>query len=580
MENRDDLTFDVVLLRHSWINEAAKDLKTVPVLRKIKAINDMCRDVLYAAANHLSFDEVHIVASRAKYYQDMLQFKELPLYKDALARQKTTSIIPTTYSVPFLLPKPKDDFVSCFAGDKPDPMLRTKFTSAFATDEIQAKVNVEFLQQDRDQASQEEGFFPTNNRNLEWGARMEEVMADNEGLLSLGLCPRFSDLDVAESDSFGTCGTKKSALKHCSRSNFQGSQESQETSQSSILAVNFGSLFYDEKTKKPLFVCTKDAANPLHKTHNSRRILMFLNFMSFEEMKKACSEVFVSDKDIAKRFKQSLTVLAAFCRLKYEEKISLQSSRKRIKTFGSGSSQTDQKPFSCLDDFFTVLGAEYLKVAKLAVVLPDKLQGQTRFVPYLVWYRYLSNLINESTSGKKYKCLNGCNGEMTLKEIQDHYEFQIPLGFVCTHIDCGNQFSTSRNFSTHYTSQHVKTSSLLQEEIDEQFQKFEKLTSDQVLESLDTNLFEKNPEQMVAIPFQCPTIISQTRGRTRVFSGTSGVRPSSTQVIAGPSGTSGNVAKPSAAKSVVHDISDDDDMVTGTRKNLSQPMISSSETDD
>lgn len=111
--------------------------------------------------------------------------------------------------------------------------------------------------------------------------------------------------------------------------------------------------------------------------------------------------------------------------------------------------------------FFGSMGNLYLQCTKLAVVFGRKPDGSAHVMPFVVYYRYLDDILRKSIDfkEKKLRCLNGCDVKvckknLTLAELAHHYESSMVLCFVCT--ICKDQFAYSHNFDQHFTGSHVK----------------------------------------------------------------------------------------------------------------------------
>lgn len=279
---------------------------------------------------------------------------------------------------------------------------------------------------------------------------------------------------------------------------------------------NYGPLFYDHINKKSKYECLKDDSDRKLKGHATHVLISMFNYDRIQTLAK-CQERLV---DASEEFTTNIVELVAFSWLNwYYRKLSEKSKEKILKKEEAKKdegSTINEMEFWNLNDFFEQIGKVYLNCTKLVAVVKDKDSSSYHTIVYPIWHRYVQQIVGVCDQGVKYSCLNECGKEKVSRDdMQDHVEFQLAEGLVCTVHDCGSQFSFSSSYSRHYTIAHIKSQgkgSSTWRRIKTRYGEMKKVPIEQIFASLDSKILERNLSCPVAVPYKAPSTFSSQAG--------------------------------------------------------------------
>lgn len=245
--------------------------------------------------------------------------------------------------------------------------------------------------------------------------------------------------------------------------------------------TNYGQLFFDQDHQHIMFLCLRDDKDRKLKGHKSRDILIGKSRVEYvQEAKAQFEQSLAIDQD----FISAMVELSAYCKVK---RIESGMVAHRVNMDGSSGN----KNFWDHDEVFEQLGKEYLKAAKLAAVVKHPITNEEIVMNYDLWRRYKEDLLEHSCQGKKkFSCLNHCVGfqDVIREELEDHYEFQLVMAFICTIESCGAQISYSKGFGAHVSKVHVKTDEKLKNQIDSRCHELRNMNTKSIFGSIDSRI--------------------------------------------------------------------------------------------
>ena len=264
------------------------------------------------------------------------------------------------------------------------------------------------------------------------------------------------------------------------------------------VVYNFGELFFNNENEETKFKCVKDDKDRKAVGHFTRTMIQEKD--QYFVLEK-CREQFEQSKEADDEFFQSVIEATAYSKLLVQTRCLTAARKGKLLDTDPVTVPTD---FWKLEDYLEQTGKTYLKSTKLAVVIRDPRTKQLTYIPYVIFNRYLSQLIAKSVVGKTWSCLNECEEltNVTKSKLEKHYEHQLVEAFVCTMKGCGRQFAYSSGYSAHFTTYHVKkeTFDIVKEKVNERCESMKLENYNALGQSLDSKIVGNELNRIVELP--------------------------------------------------------------------------------
>lgn len=438
-----------VILKHDRIRRCFSHVKDMAGLREILQLNDRMKAVLLSAIRRESFEMWEVHATWAEKI-DLRPYMRLHAWKNAM----DMSFIPPevlgkkpsdqTPGLGLDVSSPEYEY-SYLAADKPLPLRTMTFNSYLAPDWAQDLANDDSLKKLHEEYDKDICHVP-QGKDLSVIKHIGQDPVAQKAFLNeyvpgnvWNTSPPSTTLQLSNSSSDGSIRPRK-RITSMRKASKRGPSLAND-----VRLVNYGDLFGVGTEHQ--FKCLKDDLGSEVKGHHKK---ILLKGRSPAEYLCDAKRTFKQSKDIDDDFPKALVEFSAFCMSRRMDNDILNTTMNK---------KGQKKEFFDNDEYFEHLGMEYLKHAKLAVVVVIPGTMEEIIMNYDLFRRYRDDLIEKSPRFKsKYICFNNCPGFQRCieGEIRDHYEIQLVGAFICTIDGCGQQLSKSKNFGSHVSKVHIR----------------------------------------------------------------------------------------------------------------------------